>query len=101
MSTESRRSARVPLNCEVDFKRHGGSRYRVELLDLSTQGCCLAPPIRVDKGDSISLRIPGMAAIHGEVAWVRGWRAGILFDQPFHQAVFDSVVRRLRGSAAA
>ncbi|WP_162888008.1 PilZ domain-containing protein [Sphingomonas mesophila] len=90
-----RQSARVPMNCDVDFKRHGDARYRVELFDLSPQGCCLSPPIRVDEGDSISLRIPDMAAIHGHVAWVQGFKAGVRFDQPFHQAVFDSLVRRL------
>lgn len=99
--TNLRRSDRVDLNCEVDFKRHGDARYRVELFDLSPQGCCLSPPIRLDKGDSVGLRIPGMEAVHGQVAWVHGWKAGIRFDQPFHQAVFDSVVKRLRGPAAA
>ena len=100
MSTEGRQSARVALNCEIDFKRHGDSRYRVDLFDLSLQGCCLSPPIRVDKGDTISLRIPDMAAIHGQVAWVRGWKAGVRFDQPFHQAVFDQLIRRLGGTSA-
>lgn len=98
--TESRQTARVALNCEVDFKRHGDARYRVELFDLSLQGCCLSPPIRVDKGDTISLRIPDMAAIHGQVAWVQGWKVGVQFDQPFHPAVFDQLVGRLNRPSA-
>lgn len=93
--TDTRRSNRVPINCELEFKRHGDVRYRVELFDLSPQGCCLSPPVRVSEGDSISLRIPGMEAVHGQIAWVEGWKAGVEFDHPFHDAVFQHVVRRL------
>ena len=98
-TTDTRRSKRVRLNCEIEFKRHGDSRYRVDVFDLSPEGCCLSPPIRVRQGESISLRMLDMAAIHGEIAWVRDWKAGVRFDQPFHQAVFDHLVRRLDGSA--
>lgn len=99
--TKPRQSDRVSLNCEVGFKRHGDARYRVELYDLSTDGCCLSPPIRVERGESISLRIPGMEAIHGEIAWVRGFKAGVRFDHPFHAAVFDHVVSKLSRPSAS
>jgi hypothetical protein len=99
--TKPRQNERVPLNCEVDFKRHGDARYRVELFDLSADGCCLSPPIRVEKGDLISLRIPEMEAIHGEIAWVQGFRAGVRFDHPFHAAVFDHVVGKLSRPSAS
>ena len=99
-TTDTRRSDRVPLSCEVEFKRHGHSRYRVDLFDISPQGCCLSPPIRVDIGDTISLRIPDLEAIHGKVAWVQGWKAGVQFDQPFHAAVFDQLISRLGGPSA-
>lgn len=97
---EPRQGNRVPLNCDVDFKRHGDSRYRVELFDLSPHGCCLSPPIRVDKGDTISLRLPDLAAIHGQIAWVHGWKAGVQFDQPFHPAVFSQIIGRLGALSA-
>lgn len=95
--TELRQDDRIPLSCDVEFKRHGDARYRVELFDLSPQGCCLSPPIRLDKGDSVSLRIPQIETIHGQVAWVQGWKAGVQFDHAFHPAVFDQLVARLGG----
>lgn len=98
--TDTRQSDRVPLNCDVEFKRHGDARYKVDLLDFSPHGCCISPPIRVEQGESISLRIPDMEAIHGRIAWVRDWKAGIQFDHPFHEAVFELVVRRLEGPSA-
>ena len=89
------------MTCEVDFKRHGDARYKVELFDLSASGCCLSPPVRLEAGDVVSLRFPGLAAVHGAVAWAQGWRAGIVFDRPFHPAVLADVADRLRQRPAA
>ena len=94
---KSPRGDRVSLNCEVEFRRHGDARYRVDLLDFSPQGCCISPPVKVEPGESIWLRIPDMEAIHAKVIWTDQWKVGIEFDKPFHPAVFDSVVKRLGG----
>ncbi len=94
---DARRSNRVPLNCEIEFRRHGDARYRIDLIDFSPQGCCISPPVRVEPGESIWLRIPGMEAIHAHVAWTKQWKVGVKFDTPFHPAVFDNVVARLTG----
>ncbi|HEV2044922.1 MAG TPA: PilZ domain-containing protein [Sphingomicrobium sp.] len=98
---QPRRTARVPLNCEIEFRRHAGSRYPVDLLDLSPNGCCISPPVRVEPGESVWLRIPGMETIHAKVAWSEQWKVGLEFDNPFHPAVFDSVVKKLRGPTAS
>ena len=98
MSTEDpRRADRVPLNCEIEFRRHGDARYPVDLLDFSPEGCCISPPVRVEPGESVWLRIPGMEMLHAQVAWAEQWKVGLEFDKPFHPAVFDSVVKRLGG----
>lgn len=94
---QPRRADRVLLNCEVEFRRHADTRYRVDLIDFSPQGCCISPPVRVPQGESVWLRIPGMEAIHAKVAWTEQWKIGLEFDTPFHPAVFDNVVRRLGG----
>ena len=95
--TKPRRTSRVPLNCEVEFRRQGDVRYPVDLLDFSPQGCCISPPVRVARGDSVWLRIPGMAAVQARVAWTERWKVGLEFEHPFHPAVFDDVARRLGG----
>ena len=92
-----RQSDRVPLGCDVEFRRHSDSRYRVELIDLSPQGCQIAPPIRVQQDEGVWLRVPGLESIHGRVCWVKEWNAGVEFDQPLHAAVFDLLVKRLGG----
>ena len=89
------RAPRVPLNCEVEFRRHADARYLVDLLDFSPEGCCISPPVRVEVGESVWLRIPGMETIHARAAWAEQWKVGLEFDTPFHPAVFESVVHRL------
>jgi hypothetical protein len=97
--TEKRRADRVPLKCEVEFRRHGDARFQVDLIDLSPTGCCIAPPVKVQPGESIYLRIPGKEAIHAKVMWVEEWRVGAQFDRPIYEPVFDDLVRRLGGGA--
>ncbi len=92
---EHRRAKRVPLQCEVGFRRHGDARYRIDLIDFSIEGCCIMPPIQVAIGDRIFLRFADIEAIHGRVAWTEEWKVGVKFDKPFHPAVFDSLVAQL------
>ena len=94
---EAPRAARVPLQCEIGFRRHGDARYRIDLIDFSVEGCCISPPVKVEVGERIFLRFAQIEAIQGRVAWIDGWKVGVKFDQPFHPAVFESVVERLRG----
>lgn len=98
---QDRRAERIPLHCEVGFRRHGDARYRIELLDFSAMGCCITPPVKVEAGERVWLRIADIEAVHGRVAWTDEWRVGVEFDKPFHPAVFDSVVARLNAIAAA
>jgi len=94
---QPRQTDRVPLNCEIEFRRHADARYPVDLLDFSPEGCCISPPVRVEAGERVWLRIPGMETLHAQVAWVDQWKVGLKFDKPFHPAVFDNVVKRLGG----
>jgi hypothetical protein len=94
------RPERVPLNCEIEFRRQGDARYPVDLLDLSAHGCCISPPVRVEPGENVWLRIPGMATIYAKVAWAEQWKVGLTFDTPFHPAVFENVARKLGGLSA-
>lgn len=93
---EKRRTDRVPLSCHVKFKRHGDSPYEVDLLDLSPSGCRIEPPVHVEEGEEVWLRIPKMEPVHGHVVWVKEWTAGVEFDRPFYPSVFETVVNRLK-----
>ena len=96
MTEQARRAERVPLQCEIGFRRHGDAVYRIDLIDFSPEGCCITPPVKVEVDERIFLRISDIEAIHGRVAWIEQWRVGVKFDVPFHPAVFADVVNRLR-----
>ena len=98
---DTRRGARVPLQCEVGFRRHGDARYRIDLINFSPEGCCITPPIKVETGARVFLRFANMEAVHGRVIWTEEWRVGVKFDKPFHPAVFDSVVAQLAAIEAS
>jgi len=89
------RPARVPMRSEAGFRRRGDARYSVNLINFSLRGCCVAPPIKVEEGERVLVRIAEIEAVHGRVAWTGALRAGVEFDRPFHSAVFDMVVGRL------
>jgi hypothetical protein len=97
MDSHGRKAERIPLEAEVDFRRTGEHRWRVNILDVSLQGCRVELPVRVATNDTIWIIFPGLEALPGKVCWVNEWVAGVEFDHPLHPAVFDMVERRMRG----
>ena len=91
-----RRSARTQMSCEVDFRQRGGPRFAVNLMDMSPEGARFEPPIRVSLDEEVWLRIPGIEPRLARVCWVEQWQVGVEFDQPFHSAVFDHVMRAMK-----
>ena len=97
MENHGRRAERIPLQADIEFRRPGEHRWRVNIQDISPQGCRVELPIRVAEEDTVWVNFPGLEAIQGRVCWVDEWTAGIEFDRPLHSAVFEMVERRMRG----
>ncbi|HET9336920.1 MAG TPA: PilZ domain-containing protein [Sphingomicrobium sp.] len=96
MDSHGRKAERVPLQADIDFRRTGEHRWRVNISDLSPQGCRVELPVRVAPDDLTWITFPGLEAIQGRVCWVDEWTAGIEFTNPLHPAVFDMVEQRMR-----
>jgi PilZ domain len=96
MSDHGRKAERIPLRADIDFRRHGEHRWRVNIVDISPQGCRVELPVRVTPDDTIWITIPGIEALQGKICWVDEWVAGVEFECPLHPAVFDMVERRMR-----
>ena len=94
--SDPRRAERVQLRADIDFRRTGEHRWRVNILDFSPGGCRVELPVRVIPDDMIWISLPGLEAIQGTVAWVKEWIAGVEFANPLHPAVFDMVRERMR-----
>ena len=93
---DPRRAERVPLRADIEFRRAGEHRWRVNILDFSPEGCRVDLPIKVDPDDLVWISLPGIESIQGMVAWVREWEAGIKFANPLYPSVFEMVRDRMR-----
>ena len=81
--SDPRRAERVPLRADIDFRRAGEHRWRVNILDFSPEGCRVDLPVKVDAGRHQSgFRCPGIESIQGTVCWVKEWEVGVEFAKP-------------------
>ena len=99
MDEHERRAERISLRAEIDFRRAGEHRWRVEILDMSPEGCRVEVPISVGPEDVIWISFPGLETIQGKICWVKEWTVGIEFENPLHPAVFDMLQQRIRGGS--
>ena len=93
--SDPRRSERAPLRADIEFRRPGEHRWRVNILDFSPEGCRVHLPIRVVADDTVWISLPGLEAIQGSVAWVKEWEAGIAFANPLYPSVYEMVRERM------
>lgn len=91
----SRRAERVSLHANIDLRRLGDHRYRVQLLDFSALGCRIEAPVKVSLDDNIWISLPGLESIQAYVCWVEGWTAGIEFERPLYPSVFEAIRDRM------
>ena len=91
-----RRAERVPLRADIDFRRAGDHRYRVNILDFSPEGCRIESPVQVAIGDKIWISLPGLESIQARVCWIKDWSVGVQFDRALYPSVFDMMHERMR-----
>jgi hypothetical protein len=93
--SDPRRTERVSLRADIEFRRAGEHRWRVNILDFSPEGCRVEAPVRVKVDDTVWISLPGIETIQGTVCWVREWEAGIEFAHPLYPSVFEMVRTRM------
>lgn len=98
-SSEPRRTERVQLRADIDFRRSGDHRYRVDILDFSPEGCRMEVPVIVSPGDTIWISLPGIESIQAEVCWVKEWTVGVEFSRPLYPSVFEMVRDRMKAAS--
>ena len=94
MSHPPRQSVRVRLHAEVRLRRAVDRPHEVKLRDLSTHGCSVDLVNRVQAGDRLWVKLPGLESIEGFVCWAEEFHAGIVFLTPLHPAVFDMLQQK-------
>ena len=89
MHSDLRANERRPLRLMV--KSRVKSRVvPVNMVDISEGGCKIkASPGFGEIGDRVTMKVGGVYAPIGYIAWIDGRIAGITFDGEIHQAVLD------------
>lgn len=90
-----RRSQRFAVSAEVKLRRPGHGNFRARVFDLSCHGCRLEFIERPRLDDRAWIKFEGLEALEASVCWVDGFIAGVEFERPIHQAVFDLLIKRL------
>jgi PilZ domain. len=93
-----RRNARVALQAEVQLRRSGQRHYRVDVHDVSPDGCRLEFIERPRLDEMVWVKFDTIDSLEANVCWVSGHDVGVEFVRPIHPAVFEDLVRRLKQS---
>ncbi len=89
MHNVNRSSERRPLSMMVRGRVRSRPIY-VDLIDISEGGCKIkARPGFAEIGDRVVMKVSGVNAPLGTIAWVRDDVAGVAFDGQMHAAVLD------------
>lgn len=85
----SRASDRRPMSLTVKSRVRSRVVF-VDLLDISEGGCKIrAKPGFAGVGDRVTMKVNGINAPLGSIAWVEGGLAGVAFEGAMHPAVID------------
>jgi hypothetical protein len=85
----SRSSERRELSVMIKSRVRARVVY-VDLIDLSEGGCKIRGRAGfANVGDRVTMKVGGVNAPFGSIAWVDGRMAGVAFEGTMHQAVID------------
>ena len=90
-----RQSERISLAADVCLRRIGKSTFRVNVADLSPEGCKVQLVERPSPGERVLVKFEGLEVLEADVCWVEGFTAGVSFERPMHPAVFELLIERL------
>lgn len=76
-----RDSSRDSLLLLATLSRAEGDPVKVRIRNLSAGGMMADCPVKLARGLAVKLAIRGVGKIAGNVAWCRGGRIGVSFDQ--------------------
>ncbi len=89
MYTVNRAAKRRPLSLMVKSRVQSRVVY-VDMIDISERGCKIkASSGFASVGDRVTMRVGGINAPLGIIAWVDDRFAGVVFEGEMHEAVLD------------
>lgn len=94
LGSERRVSNRRTIDQQVRCVTSAGPLPEVWLVDLSVSGCqVVMRGGTLIPGQALVVRPETLEALSATVRWVKESRAGLAFDHPLHESVFDHLVK--------
>ena len=82
----------------IKCRSRRGMSADLEVLDISIGGAMVeARGWSATPGERVLVTLPGLSAQPAELVWNEDGRAGIAFEQPLHETVFDKFAAQLVG----
>lgn len=92
MGREKRSEARYEVKLEAQVRNGIGSQRKVEVTNLSQQGCRFRlREKRLGQGAFLTITVGRLGFLDARVKWRQDDWHGIRFDRPLHPAVFDHI----------
>ncbi len=86
VSMAAQEKAALRIKCRT----RRGMSADLEVLDISIGGAMVAAQGWTGRvGDRMLVTFPGLSAQPAEMIWIEDGRAGMVFEQPLHETVFD------------
>ena len=92
---QPRRHERISVSGEVTMRRSGRVNFKVQVYDLSPEGCKAEFADRPELHEQLWIRFEGLEALEASVRWIVGAKTGLKFSHAIHPAVFDLLTERL------
>ena len=72
-----------------------GGVHEIHVLDLSAAGCLVEKRlVKMDQGDRLLIKLPGLRYLTTTVAWAEEGQAGLVFEDPLYGPVLEHLQRR-------
>jgi hypothetical protein len=93
---DNRQSERRPVNFAGTMRDHGALSHRVNVRDLSPEGCRLRNVPSLEIGAEIWLKLAGHLPLRAVIQWIEGSEAGCSFETQLSQG--DLAILTNRGA---
>ncbi len=91
---DRRWTGRSPVRVGAQFRLRWQQGFRVDIVNLSTDGCAIVGAGYLPVGTHSWVTLPTLESRFARVAWCDGSGAGVEFTDPLHTTVADMLIAR-------
>lgn len=93
---DTRKERRIAIEAEIFINQFDTQLFRATLSNLSVSGFKITSWARLDKEQSVFIRLPGIRELKADIMWQDYRDFGCKFDSVLHPVVLDHLITSLR-----